>query len=156
MAGAKHLTRPTRGRVHLLANAVCSALVVVGFAILLAGRATGYAADTPPNTAVLDTGRAVVPNGLHPGADFTGRLPVSNTGAYDAQVTDIAFDLPVADADHEDCRVGSVVLTAAALPVVPRGTSQSIPLTVTMSRAVGDECQGATFTSSYTVTARAV
>jgi hypothetical protein len=154
MAGARHAV-PGTDRARRVANVLCLAVVAVGVAtLLLGGRASGYADVTEPSSGILAAGTAVVPNGLFPGAVVTGQLPVTNTGAYDAQVSRVDFAPPVADAEHRGCRAGSVVLSAAVLPVVPGATAQSIPFTVTMSQAAGNACQGATFTSTYTVAAR--
>ena len=157
MAGARHAAPPARGALHRGANTVCTAVVVVGVAtVLLAGRASGSADGTGPSGGVLSAGRAVVPDGLYPGAVVTGRLPVTNPGAADAQVTGVVFEPPVADAGHRACRTRDVVLTASSLPVVPRAKARSIAFTVSMSRATGNGCQGATFTSRYRVTTRPV
>ena len=157
MADARHAAPPVRGVLHRAGNALCTAVVVVGVAtVLLAGRASGSADPTGPSGGVLTAGRAVVPDGLYPGSVVTGRLPVTNTGAVDAQVTGVLFETPVADAAHRACRTRDVVLTASSLPVVPRATARSIAFTVSMSRTTGNACQGATFTSTYRVTTRPV
>jgi hypothetical protein len=111
---------------------------------------------TEPGTGVLAAGRADVPSGLAPGGTVTGRLPVANTSDHDAQVTRVEFAPVVVDPDHPGYRPGGVVLAVSVLPVVPGATAQSISFTVTMDRAVGDECQGASFTSGYSITARPV
>jgi hypothetical protein len=107
---------------------------------------------------VLGTGAAVVRGELFPGGSVTGSLTVSNGTAYDAQVTEVEFDAPEVDAQHPGCAPGGIAFrTAAALPLLPGGqepSSRVIAFTATMDRAVGDACQGATFTSSYRVSAR--
>jgi hypothetical protein len=154
MAGARHAL-PGIGRARRVANAACIAVVGVGVTVLVLGeRASGYADVVEPSSAVLTVGVAVVPNGLFPGAVVTGHLPVSNAGPYDAQVTRVAFGATVVDAAHRACDPASVALSAASLPVVPGAAGQRIPFTVTMSPAAVNACQGATFTSSYTVSAR--
>ena len=157
MTDGRHVAGPVRGPVHRVANALCTAVVVVGVGtVLLADRASGYADPAAPAASAFAVGRAVVPDGLAPGDVLTGRLPVSNPGPAAVQVTQVVFDLPVADAGHPACRPGSVVLTATDLPVLAGGTGRAIPFAVTMSAAAGNACQGATFTSHYRVTARAV
>jgi hypothetical protein len=159
MAGARHALPGRHRPLRRVADGLCGAVVVVGIATThLPASALGYA-DTPADrAAVLGTGAAVVRGELFPGGAVTGSLTVSNSTPYDAQVTDVAFDVPMVDAQHPGCAPSGIAFrTASPLPLLPGGqdpTSRVIAFTATMDRAVGDACQGATFTSTYRVSAR--
>ena len=146
MAGGRHAALPDRSLAHRLANALCSTVVVLGLGVVLLGaRASGYAEVTEPG---IVAGRVVLPPGLHPGGVVTGHLPVADAGADEVDV-----DAPVADADHAACAPGSVTLVLGT--AVPGSTAHGIVFTASMSRAAGDACQGATFTSAYRIKAGA-
>jgi hypothetical protein len=104
MAGARHALRVGPRSSRRLANALCATAVGVGIATTqLPSSALGYA-DTPVDgEVVLGTGDAVVRGLLYPGGSVTGTLTVANSSPYDAQVTEVAFDVPVVDAQHGGC-----------------------------------------------------
>jgi len=91
--------------------------------------------------------------GLYPGA--TKNLPVliSNQNNQDIKVT--SLHISVTGSDRSGCGSSNLSTTDYSGPafVVPKLSSQTINLPVSMTHGASDSCQGATFTLQYSGTA---
>jgi hypothetical protein len=92
-------------------------------------------------------------SGLYPTKSVTQTLTFTNPNSYDVTITDLVQDGAVTvDSGHSGCNASSVSfagLSGLSL-VVPAGTNNvTKDVTVAMSNAANDACQGAEFTVSY-------
>ena len=138
-------------------------LVVGGAVAALTGVGVAFAAwtstGTGSGTATAATAKnltvtAGAPSGLYPTGTVTMPVTVTNNNPYTVQLDTIEFvDAAVSTPGCSAGAVSSAGGSYANVVIVPGG-SVSKDLTVSMSNAAEDACQGAAFTLRYLATAR--
>lgn len=146
----------------------CAAVLVGGLgAVLLTstaayafwtttGTGTGTAAAT--TATALSATPATAASGLYPGATgVAGSVTVSNPNPFPVTITSASFAAPTATGGIGTCATTGVTFTATTpLPTVPakvgnvNGTA-TLNFTAAMTNASETGCQGATFTSTVTL-----
>ena len=138
-------------------------LVVGGTVAALTGVGVAFAAWTSTGTGTGTTTAATSknltvtagsPTGLFPTGSVTMPVTVTNNNAYRVQLDTI--DFLDASANLPGCSASTVTSTGGTYQdvVIAPGASVSRELTVSMSNAAEDACQGAAFTLRYLATAR--
>jgi hypothetical protein len=128
--------------------------------ILFAG-GVAYAAwtSTGTGTGAVGAGSAVTlgvsgaeVGGLYPTGHVTQNVTVTNSNPYAVKLSDLTPDNATITSDHAACNADSVTAGTVLNTTVLAATtgSTSIPVTVSMDNTANDDCQGATFTISYT------
>lgn len=134
-----------------------------GLTVLASGTAFAYwttvgagtGAATATTAAPLTTSGVVTAAGLYPGGSAGGSLRISNPNPFSVSVTAATF-APVA-APSSACVTTGVSFTPTTSPtaqaplVIAPGGTVSLPYTVSMSSDSDDGCQGATFTSTLSL-----
>lgn len=117
------------------------------------GAGKGSAAAT--TAAPLTTSGVVTAAGLHPGGTATGSLQITNPNPFSVSVTTASFAAVAAPSSTCVTTGVSFVPTtppsAGAPIVIAPGGTVSLPYTVSMSNDSDDGCQGATFTSTLSL-----
>lgn len=112
---------------------------------------TGTADVTAGHAADLGVSALKVGD-LSPTQSVTQQVKVTNSNPYAVKLSDVTPDNATITSDNADCNAASV--TAAKVldttVLVANTGSVTIPVTVTMDNTANDDCQGATFTISYT------
>ncbi len=138
-------------------------LIVGGTAVALTGVSVAFAAwtstGTGSGTAAATTAKnltvtAGTLTGLYPTGTVTMPVTVTNNNAYKVQLDTI--DFVDATSTIPGCTASTVTSAGGTYQnvVIAPGASVSKDLTVSMSNAAEDACQGATFTLRYLATAR--
>ncbi len=143
----------THKRVLVVGGAV-AALTGVGVAFA-AWTSTGTGSGTATaGTAKNLTVAAGAPTGLYPTGTVTMPVTVTNNNAYKVQLDTI--DFVDATSSIPGCSASVVTSTGGSYSnvVIAPGASVSKDVSVSMSNAAEDACQGASFTLRYLATAR--
>ncbi len=145
----------SRALIVLIAGAGATVLVsgsaLAYWTTVSAGAGTAAATTAAP----LTTSGAVSATGLYPGGRATGSLSITNPNPFSVLVTAATF-APVASPTSTCVTTGVTFAPATAptatapLVIAPRGTV-SLPYTASMSNDADDGCQGATFSSSLSL-----
>ena len=152
-------TLTTRGAVTLVAAAgVTVMLSGVSYAFwTVTGTGEGTAAATSAQPLAVQVSPA---DGLYPGASVAGTVTLTNPNPFAVEVSALSFTPPTADAAHGACTTTGVTfsssvsststITVPARTATASGTLQ-VPYTAVMTDASSNGCQGATFTTTVTV-----
>ncbi len=137
---------------------------IIGTAVLaLMGAGVAFAAWTSTGTGSgTATGGTAVPltvsvgtaSGLTPTNSKPVSFTVTNTNPYAVTLSGATASNFTVDAGHAGCNVASISGSPVVLSdVIPAaGTSPSRNVSIAMSNAANDACQGATFSFNLTVT----
>ncbi len=138
----------------LVVGGTVAALTGVGVAFA-AWTSTGTGSGTTTAGTAKDlTVTAATPTGLFPTGTVTMPVTVTNNNPYKVQLNTIEFvDAAVSTPGCSASTVSSAGGSYQDVVIVPGG-SVSKDLTVSMSNAAEDACQGAVFTLRYLATAR--
>jgi hypothetical protein len=155
----------------IVRHSKAAAILIGGLSLALMSGGTAYAywttSGTGTGTASAGTATAIsaapatVASGLYPGATgVAGTVTVSNPNPFPVQVTAASFATPTAAGGLGTCTSTGVTFTAQSLttpvtvPAKVGTTNGTAPLSFTaaMSNASDNGCQGATFTSTVTLT----
>ena len=141
-----------------------AAVLVGGLGLALATGGTAYAVWTTSGTgtgtavagsssALTVTGTANV-SGLYPTAAGVagGSVSVQNPNSFNVAITGVTFAPTQTTKGGCTASTVSFAVGAAAPTQVGAGQTVSIPLTASMTNAAEDACQGASFTTTVTVT----
>jgi hypothetical protein len=138
----------------LVVGGTVAALTGVGVAFA-AWTSTGTGAGTATaGTAKNLTVTAGAPSGLYPTGTVTMPVTVTNNNTYKVQLDTI--DFIDATASTPGCSASTVTSAGGSYQnvFIAPGASVSKDLTVSMTNAAEDACQGASFTLRYLATAR--
>ncbi len=138
----------------LVVGGTVAALTTVGVAFA-AWTSTGTGAGTATaGTAKNLTVTAGAPTGLFPTGTVTMPVTVTNNNAYKVGLDTI--DFVDAATSAPGCSASTVTSASGSYQnvVIAPGASVTKDLTVSMSNAAEDACQGASFTLRYLATAR--
>ena len=138
----------------LVVGTTVAALTGVGVAFAAwtsTGTGTGTTTATTSKNLTVTAGS---PNGLFPTGTVTMPVTITNNNTYKVQLDSIEF--LTAAASVPGCSAGSVSSTGGTYQdvVIAPGASVSRDVTVSMSNAAEDACQGAAFTLRYLASAR--
>lgn len=134
--------------------------VVAGTIVAITGAGIAFAAwtSTGSGTGTATAGSAVNLvvegddiTGLYPTGTFPATVTITNPNPYDVTLSGLAFT--GATADKAACNAASVTvadLTGLSDVVAKNDGSVMKDVTVSMSNAAVDACQGAVFTLNYT------
>lgn len=160
--------RPLSPRTRLASRAAVVGIAVATGVIGTTGVGYAYWRTTGTGTGTATTGTAsitvptaVTVSGLYPGASKPVTLTVKNTSAsapvtlQDALATKTELIL-AASASGSACDANSVTFTKTALPAsaIPAAGTGDVLGNVTMDSPAGNQCQGATFTVSVSITGK--
>jgi uncharacterized protein YfaS (alpha-2-macroglobulin family) len=138
----------------LVVGGTVAALTTAGVAFA-AWTSTGTGAGTATATTAKNlTVTAGAPSGLYPTGSVTMPVTVTNTNPYKVQLDTI--DFVEATSSVPGCSASAISSTDGSYTdvVIAAGGSVTRDLTVSMSNAAEDACQGAAFTVRYLATAR--
>lgn len=147
-----------RQRLHRRATTVVAfaapALLVTNLAYAawsVQGQGTGSAAATTSQDMTVKLAEV---SGLYPGASQTVTMTVGNPNPFPVEITGITFGEVTTTA--EGCTTHGVSFAGASQQVVPASQGETagtvdVDVTVKMDNTSVDGCQGATFTTTVTV-----
>ncbi len=145
--------RTTTRRTAIIGTAV---LALMGAGVAFAawtstgtGSGTAAAGNAVPLTVTVSTATGLTPTNSKP-VGFT----VTNNNPYSVTLANAHPSGFTVDAGHSTCNVASISGADVTLSDVlaPGATSASHNVSIAMSNAATDACQGATFTFNLTVT----
>lgn len=130
------------------------ATLVAGGVAFAAWTSTGSGTGTATaGSAVALTVAGNDVSGLYPTVSVPATVKVTNPNPYAVTLASLSFTGATADSAHSGCNASSVTvgtLSNLSDVVAANGGSVTKNVTVSMSNAANDACQGATFTLAYT------
>lgn len=117
------------------------------------GGGSGGAQATSAQALVASPGTAT--NAVYPGGSSNVVFTVANPNPYAVNLTAVGGGAIAVDSGHAGCNLSSVSFTPQSVSVSVPANATAVPVTLTnalsMTPAGNDDCQGATFTVTLTL-----